>query len=479
MTNFEFNNDAIKPTARWQKLLRFRVVVPAIVVLTLLMSPFAYRSYYLSGVPEIDPPFDVETFGTVNIPANENAYHDYKLAVSKLVDFKSAGSNDLDVALAGEWADATPDVRLWLEDNQEALALWKVGTEKPDYQNETQPKDYDIASLLPVAQEVRSFARLAVLQGKRLEAEGKFEEAWAWNRALFRSSRHLGQHGCLIEHLVGIAIHAIAVKSILDWATHPEVTSSQLQTAIDNVTDDFELTAPNSTALKIEHITVKNTLDKYADLSNAFSFSHTTPTTAEQILIKLHFYCKVEPQLSLLLNRHLTQNLLMQVDEPRHLRKMAALSSFALFDNSSVVTPAGKTLTAAELEEAILRSSYFKDLMPSYSAVFVASDRCQTKQNILVVVLAAEKYKRVHSQFPPDAAALIKESTLQDMPLDALQTTKSTIQYRNSNSCVTVYSLGEDGIDDRGCSAQLVPTLPGDYGYVLYPVVKQNQEPSE
>ena len=133
------------------RLLQWKFVIPFMIVLTLVTGPLVYRSYLLNGIPDIGDPFDVEAFGTVNLPDTENARVEYEAAMALIVPLPTGSGVDTELnrALDNGWDYASPAIRKWLDDNRPAMKQWKRGTAKTDFLY-VQPKDLNIATLLPL-----------------------------------------------------------------------------------------------------------------------------------------------------------------------------------------------------------------------------------------------------------------------------------------------------------------------------------------
>ena len=125
----------------------------------------------LSGLPDVGDPFDVATFANPPVADDENAFVLYRQAVARLVEQPSG--------ITFDWATAGLDEKGWLERNREALEVWRRGTERPEAIY-LRPGSQTLMTQLTVIQQVRSFPRLAQLEGGRLEAEGDVEGAWRW-----------------------------------------------------------------------------------------------------------------------------------------------------------------------------------------------------------------------------------------------------------------------------------------------------------
>ena len=124
--------------------------------------------------------------------------------------------------LTGDWNQAGPAERQWLEGSREAFEIWRKGTERPDACY-ISPAALTFDVRLDVAQKLRDdFAKLAQLEAGKLEAEGDVEGASEWYLALLRSSRHCGRRGMFIERLIGIAMNNDRLHSTDALGRRPE-----------------------------------------------------------------------------------------------------------------------------------------------------------------------------------------------------------------------------------------------------------------
>ena len=88
-------------------------------------------------------------------------------------------------------------------------------------------------------------------------------------------------------------------------------------------------------------------------------------------------------------------------------------------------------------------------------------------------LVAAQQYKRDHGCFPSGLTTLVKQKYLTEIPLDAIQQTKTLIQYHHTATQTIVYGLGENGIDDGGNVVFVIDSgndfdpRADDYGYIL------------
>jgi hypothetical protein len=197
----------------------------------------------LMGLPDVGDPFDVEAFSRP-IPDETNAFVLYKQAAAILPNSAAAPRQY-------DWKTASPGEKDWLDRSREALSIWRKGTERPDALY-LDPSIMTFETKVDVAQSLRSFCHLALLEGSRLEDAGDMEGSLDWSLALLRCSRHCGRRGTFIERLIGVAMHRLASDRLVRWAADPRVDARLLRRALDASIATDTMTAPNSDGLKVE-----------------------------------------------------------------------------------------------------------------------------------------------------------------------------------------------------------------------------------
>ncbi len=205
----------------------------------------------LLGLPDVGDPFDVAAFERP-IPDETNAFVLYKQASAIL-------PKEPDIPANYDWKTAAPEQSAWFDRSQEALAIWRKGTDRPDSRY-LDPAIVTFETRLDVVQNLRSFGRLALLKGSRLEDSGDLEGALDWYLALLRSTRHCGRRGTFIERLIGIAMHRWVSTRLIQWAANPKVDAKMLRRALDASIAADAATPPNSDGLKMEYLGVLHSM---------------------------------------------------------------------------------------------------------------------------------------------------------------------------------------------------------------------------
>ncbi len=415
-------------------------------VLFLFVLPMSVRVYRLWGIPDVGHPFDVEQFGTVELPDDENARIDYDAAIAALVPLPKVADRtdwkDLDVALSEGWSSATPEIRQWLDDNRPALERWRTGTEKPDFLF-VQPKTLNFNSPPKILWEYRMLDRLAALESLRLLGEGRHDEAWTWTRAILRFSRQIGQHGNLIERLAGASLYHVGANSTLALADDPSVTEELLRQILQESTAIAEKTVPQSVTIKGEYLSINNTMNDPNYLLEEDA------DTLERLNVRMGSYFMAEFKLVQLLNQHYVANILDQIDLPMKDRqpRVGSLEAFAR-DPAKTYPP--DFLPPETIEMRAEKSWTFRLTAPMFRQLDNAYLYEQSRQRALEICLASRIYQKMNGAYPKGLDDLVRGGILEEIPIDPYSTTGERMHYRPTADGILAWSIGYNGIDDDG-----------------------------
>lgn len=442
-------------------LFRPLVLIPVTLVLLAVLAPLIYRSTRFTGIPDLK---EIVTKDEVRaqVDDQENAFSFYKSAVTMLPATKlDVSVGTLAVTEGRSWDVVPQAVREYLPTTNEAMAEWRLGTEC-DQGVYVDVASADFTALIPVTQEMRQFGRLAVLRALKSLDEGDTEEAWKWLRAMMRSSRHTGQHGFIIERLVGVALHRMAAETMALWATHENVTEADLQKALQELREIDKLTASNSTSLKTEYISGTNSISRPETLNGLVNYDRGIPDG----VAGAYLFVNGEPQLSRILYRHVFANYLSQCDLPRYERAHTG-------SHLDLYTPTGKEspqlMDPTDLEAGVMRSILARSLIPAVSNCVTAFDQERARQQALELALQVEIYRRRNGEYPAKLTDLVPEF-ISEVPRDVMGTDPSERMmmlkrdFRSQAEAegkplaeqelpaegLIIYSRGRKGGDDRG-----------------------------
>ncbi|MCH5372916.1 MAG: hypothetical protein JJ992_02980 [Planctomycetes bacterium] len=431
-------------------LLRPKVAIPLALIALLIIAPLFARSWFLADVPDFPEPFDVEPLLNDSIPDSENAFTDYRQALSLSVEPSPEVNALCDRIYAEGWQLANDHVRQFLDKNEKALGAWKKGTEK-DKALYLPADEYGNKVSLDLLQELYEFQRVVVLLCRRLESEGKAKEAWEWYRAAIRASRHIGTRGIIAERVIGITSFLFVAENLMPWAADDKLTADDLRLAFADLQKDWELTEKNSTTLQIEYIWHSRMLDEILD-----------QRSDEQQFIG---YMKGEPVLTQRLIRFYYSNQLQFCDLPKYQRPKVA-GKMRLFDDPAGFKINGFEWSEAAFDEARQRSPWFSFQRPDTNSLYESVDDEGVLHRALIVVLAGQAFRRDHGQFPKTLDELVP-AYLEEVPLDNFD--GKPLKYRFNPDGPVVYSVYKNLSDDGGQEwnwqtlAPLEP-WPSDYG---------------
>jgi hypothetical protein len=466
------------PSVAWWNPLHWPAGIWVLLIaLGLMTTPFVIRAIILAGIPEMPEPFDEIAYSTWEVPAIDDAFTYYREAAAlhqKLVaDLKAQGITDIRepedslLILQEGWSEATDSTKKWLELHQESLAAWRRGTEKDQGLN-VLPSKLTIDSIWNVVQEQRKFVRLAILEESRLIASGELDEARQWARAGFRSGGHTSNRGCIMQGLVGVAIHTVSSQGLARWAEHPGVTSAQLQQALVEVRSDEKLYESLSNILKSEYLYMRNvTRSSDWNLEIAPTNPSGATSAAEAKIMKMLYWTVGEPEVCARIMRQILANQLPEIDKPIALRrKMVGSGATLLFElDPSISLPEGQ-LDPAGIERAIKRSSLTRMVLAALDQLDIAFLRRQARQATLEALLATQAYRRDHGEFPESLAQLVPKY-LAAVPLDPCDPARGPLLYRRDEPAkAVVWSVSQDQADDGG-DIDTTKGLAPDLGFEL------------
>jgi hypothetical protein len=375
----------------------------------------------LTGLPDVGDPFDVAAFERP-IPDDENAFVLYRQAAAILPQEPAN--------LTGDWGQADPAERQWLEANGKPLETWRRGTERPDALD-VSPVGATFETKLEVAQKLRAFARLALLQGSKLEIDGDVEGALEWYLALLRSGRHCGRRGFFIERLVGIAMNNVVSARLTRWAADPRVDATMLRRALGAAIAAEAATPPTSDGLKAEYVSFLHSLDD-TELMLRIHDSFTTPTPAggsvtqygqggwRSSLTRVRRRALNEPERSRRVIRLVFTNWLAYCDRPSNQRPPRAGANARivgkdpakgilsdLFAVDASAPNAARALPPEKIASWFASTVDAEMALPNFAGVERAVVRERSVQGNLVVAIANELYKREHGKYPERVEELV------------------------------------------------------------------------
>ena len=298
-------------------------------------------------------------------------------------------------------------------------------------------------STLEAIQESREFAQLARLQAERCVHDGDADAAWGWLLAVVRASRHVEQNGCLIQRLVGIAIHHSATDGINRWAANPKVTTDLLRKALAELHEADQLTPPISVAMKTEYLVLRNTLWDAKSLTDLMEMGGSS--TGPQSIQSSALYVMGEPELSLKVFQHVFANQLSEIDKPMRDRA----PTVGMFHLYNLPPGTSRCLPAFDLDKVVHSAHLVRLTLPAYQQFDVATQRESVRRAVVPVMLGCQLHRRLHGDWPAKVAGLVPD-ILTELPQDPLGKSGELLRLKRDGEDLLIYSVGADGVDDGG-----------------------------
>lgn len=458
-----------EPRPSWLNPLNWPMGIWVLVIcLGLMLVPFGIRAIMLAGTPMIPEPFDVAEFCKWNVSADDDAFTEYRVADAMRMATRVVAPESYDQVQEKGWTAADDAVKQWLELNRDAMAVWRKGTQKELGLN-ISPGKMAFDTVIDTVQAQREFARLALVEEARCLDAGELDEARQWARATFRAGGHSTRRGCLVQALVGSAIHSVSTTGLAKWAEQPGVTSTQLQEALSAAKSDYALYELRSNIMKAEYLAVCNTLAKPAwiDLLGPVNSGSAPTSPAMASVMKMGFWVVGEPELSVRIFRQVLANQLVEIDKPVSQRQKLGGSGFVMvFDQAPNVPLKPAHLDVAGINRACTKSFLVRLLAPAAKNVDNALLRQEARQAVFEVLLAAQAYRRDHGEFPENLSLLVPKY-IATIPLDPCDPSGGQVLYRRDEPLkAVIYSVGDDGADGGG-DFDSKTTRPADVGFDL------------
>ncbi len=478
-----------EPRPTWLERLRAtpRGVWGLGLMLLALVTPFLVRAWFLSQVPDIGDPFDVAAFcKSMDVPPEQRVLNAHRIADRLYYDeywARRTGS----VPLTGTWIGSSPTrdvietvvtqgwgaaedfVKEWVATHEPSLLEWKRATELNGIRFD--PTE-DLIWWFDEAfnNHFHEFDSLAVLCGRRCEAEHDLAGAFQWYRA-----------GILVrDQLWGAAWKADDLSNILDWAALPEVSAAQLRTALGQLRRDRAARQPASHAIKVEYLRAMNSLRKRDGLATAIRYRSGTQSpmdTKTAVFWRFVYWIGGEPERTRRLYQHLVANQLRGVDlpAPTH-RALHTPTSTLIYNDDAAVPLPSQHLSAARIAQAIRMSAISSGLEGSVTGGQLLRDpifehffrEARAFPALFELALVLQIHRREHGTFPAQLEYLVP-GYIDAVPVDPCDPKALPVRYRlDDPDRATLWSVGGNDVDDngilRGADALLVVRAPAVVG---------------
>ncbi len=394
-------------------------------------------------VPAPDPANPVDYVAWLNAMTEtpgENAGPLLTAAQESLVPW--TGSDDLYTAAMGGNAEAltSPEVQAWLDANATALEQMRAATALEFQGWPMQSADGSlIGVLLPALTPTRQLARTAVLDSRRLMQLGDFDSASARVLDTLALGAQAGAGPTLIENLVGVGVQAMGAETLLDLAERAPADFDFAALA-EQTAEKFRPTRPMEESIQFERAFFMDSMQRMFEPDPTTGALRLNPRQASAFL-------------------SLTGQTDSTVDKFKTIAELAAL------DFDQTLTEANRyydALSAAaklpfpearaamqQLESQIEHSNaVMRVLTPALSRAAFLKNRVETQRRASLLVTRVMAHKQQHGRLPESLAELGDPALALD-PLSG-----QPFAYRRDGDQFSLYSLGQDGVDNGGVHDQ-------------------------
>lgn len=386
---------------------------------------------------------------------------------------------------AGKWpwtAKEQTDLADWLTRNEKPLALVTAATRRPEYYNPLVPNRADdgsagllMGALLPSVQRCRELAAALACRAMLRVGEGDIATAWQDLLACHRLGRLVGRGGTLIELLVGITIDQIASRADLAFIDHAKLTSKQLLVCLNDLQ---QLPPMPAVADKLDHF------ERFMGLEAMIVVAHRgwpaikdlsgcspPPPKGDDFMGRMFLQSiNWDPALRNA-NRWYDRCVAAArlTDHAAREQEWSAITQDlkALKQQATSTGLIAKAIKGPNERGEMLGNILICLMLPAVEKVQAAADRREQAQRNLHVAFALAAYQRDNGRYPAKLDELAPKYIVK-IP-DDLFAGKSLI-YRLENKGCLLYSVGPNGLDEKGHGSDEEPR--GDDIGIRLPVPK-------
>ena len=180
---------AVEQARGWRRFVLLLVYA----TIALPIAAVGWRRSQLAGLPDVGNTFEVPAARPGGpVPDDRNPFVLYRQAAGRFRDL--SGDNDDSFSKANfRWAWADAKIRRWVADNLEAVSLLRAGSERPEacLEQPGTPTDLLDPDGGTIVSRLLAICQVALFEAGRLRTEGDPAGAWAFLKAVVRTSRDI------------------------------------------------------------------------------------------------------------------------------------------------------------------------------------------------------------------------------------------------------------------------------------------------
>lgn len=398
-----------------------------------LVFVLCWRQYRVWRIPDVEP-FDREAF-LARYDRGGNDFHIFREA-SHL--YHAAFTNEFDEAeqdFLGEWEEAKPVTREFLEAMRPALEHWLSGSDA-EVSFELHPEDCDESTLIPIAAEMRLFVWLVRIENARLISAGDFDQALEnYLKTVRVLSLHAGDG--VTYYLISTHCYDLLRLQLESILAGKELQAGELKTFHDELALSGNRLSQLSGALQYNYF-----------FSDQYVASNLVSETIPNFVTN-------EPELARRTVKQAYHNLLADCETPagerpavvrkefrsawRDLNTFLRRHGYWSFNNrkASLTIEYFQPATEDDVVQAgfgslLYASEIVEQSLPPVNQLVRNRDSLRRQLQLDLIQIALHGYYREHGQFPDSLETLVPE-WLDEVPLDA--NGRAYLFESDSNSC--------------------------------------------
>ena len=415
-----------------RKRLRQLLRVMLVVTICLAVAAGVLAIWWLTslnGLPDIGDPFDVAAFRTFRLPDDQNAFTFFRRAWKAVEPVPNI-----------DFSETNPEFRAFVEANRPAVELIVKGAGQVDGISgpvgEPLPgeNNSDLDAAYPLQASSWGLIGMMLTEGGLREERGDMAGAWDCYRAVLRMTVHVRRRERLKDRArVTLWLPSLR-KDLATWAADPRTTILQVRRALEEVVECRPMPEWDAFTLKIEYLDLMRFLDRRVvppreQIEEEWTYrlgEMQLPVDLALGLYQVKRRFAREPERSRRVIRLLFANWLAHVEHPGQ-RKPAARARFPiakwtngvlLYQVSPDAPADARALSPQEVASWLVTTN---DAKLAFRGRFVAWPTVrraeQRSYRELLVLLAAEIYRRERGALPPSDEALVG-TYLQSLPDD-------------------------------------------------------------
>lgn len=365
----------------------------------------------------------------------------FEAAIDEFVKFE--GDDKLYRAAIDGDPDAleSPEISDWLEANRDALSDYRAATDHEFRGFEMKSENGDmIGALLPGLSPMRNLARAGIIEGRRLAAEGRMDEAIDVLLDTREAGGQTGNGPTLIENLVGTAIQRGAADAILDLAADDREGRIDYESLANRLEASRHSLRSMADAIQFEKASYLDTVQRLYIRDEATGEVRVTP---EGLRYGMGAMAAVGADLGPLDAMGQAWNL-AGLDYHDTVQRGTQYYD-ALAEAASL--PYDQALSRMrELEQGVGNETnpITRSLLPALSRAFTIRTRNEAQQRGTLLVSRIKAYEQKYGTLP-DSLDAFGDGQFTIDPFS-----NARFRYERTAEGFRLYSAGEDGIDNGG-----------------------------